>query len=79
MTGTKAETGVLVGRMIGLHQDRAFTVQGMWTGIDAKKKAEATCKDEHFFCLKVPLNKELKLADIPWKETWRPAMDKNKE
>lgn len=73
----EAKTAVLVGRMIGLHQDRAFTVQGIWTGTDAKKKAEAMCKDKWFFCLKVDLNKDLKATDIPWAETWRPVTEKD--
>ncbi len=71
----EAKTAVLVGRKIGLHQDRAFTVQGIFTGTNAKKKAEKTCKDEWYFCLPIELNKDLKAADIPWDKTWNPLTD----
>ncbi len=74
----EAKTAVLVGRKIGLHQDRAFTVQGIFTGADAKKKAETICKDEWYFCLKVDLNKDLKAKDIKWAETWNPLIDDDK-
>ena len=72
----ESKTCVLVGRRIGLHQDRAFVVKGIFTGADAKKKAEALCKDEWWFCLKVDMNKDLKMTSIPWSETWNPLKAK---
>ena len=72
----EAKTCVFVGRLIGLHQDRAFVPQGIFTGTDAKAKAEAVCKDEWYFCVKLDLNKDMKLADMPWSEIWKPVKPK---
>lgn len=71
-----AKTAVLVGRRSGLHQPDAFVPFGVFTGTDAKKKAEALCTDEWCFCLKIELNKKLKCVDMPWAETWNPVTDK---
>ena len=73
----ETKTCVLVGRKVGDHAPRAFTIQGVFTGTDGKKKAETACKDEWWFCLKLDLNKSLKLADVPWDKVWYPSKDKS--
>ena len=69
----EARYGVIVGRKVGLHEPRVWLLHGVFTGADAKKKAEAVCTDEWFFCCKIQLNKDLDFVDIPWADTWNPV------
>jgi len=73
----EAKSGVLVGRKVGVHEPRVWLLRGVFTGTDAKKKAEDICTDEWFFCCKIELNKDLDLQDIPWHNAWQPVKVKD--